>query len=227
IPMAFQDHKRLEDRDKGPNTGGMGAYGPVSFAGEAVVRSVADSVMTPVVQEMNQRGMDYKGFLYAGMMMTREGAKVIEFNVRFGDPEAQPAMMMLKSDLYSIISESINGNLTEENVLLKSGAACCVVLASKGYPEYYEIGLPICGLEGVNKMVEEAKKIERVKVFHAGTKKAGENIITAGGRILGVTAYSSEALAEAHRLAYSAVEKIRIQGNYHYRKDIGEKGLKK
>jgi phosphoribosylamine--glycine ligase len=199
----------------------MGAYGPAPIASLEVVRYVSDRMMAPIIRAMRDSGNEYKGFLYGGFMMTRDSPKVIEFNIRFGDPECQPAMMMLKSDLYEILSASLDGKLDKVKMEFNPGAACCVVLASPGYPESYKKGLAISGLD-------EAGGMPGVKVFHAGTKFDENNehvILTSGGRVLGVTGYSPEGIAGAQRLAYDAVSKIDIPGGFHYRKDIANKAL--
>lgn len=223
IEISIQDHKRLLDKDRGPNTGGMGAYGPAPVAPARIIKYVTEKIMTPVVQEMAEIGVPYQGFLYAGMMLTGKGPKVIEFNVRFGDPECQPAMMMIKSDLYKVLSQALEGKLEDINMEFNPGAACCVVLASKGYPKkkkYREV--PIIG-------IEEANKVEGVKVFHAGTKLKDDSIVTSGGRVLGVTAYSPKGIFDAKKLAYQAAEKIKTYGflkipsKLHYRKDVADK----
>ncbi len=219
LEISVQDHKRLLDGDCGVNTGGMGAYCPVPIASRKVVREIAENIMTPVIQEMKERGDEYKGFLYAGMILTEQGLKVIEFNVRFGDPECQPLMMIIKGDLYEYLSLATKGKLNETKIKFNSGAACCVVLASKGYPENYKIGLPISGLDDV-------ARINNIKVFHAGTKLDRNKILTNGGRVLGVTAHSLEGLTTAQKLAYKAVSKINISEGFHYRKDIAYKSLK-
>lgn len=218
LEISLQDHKPLLDGDKGPNTGGMGAYGPARIASVEVVRHVAENVMTPLVQRMKEQGTEYRGFLYGGFMMTKVGPKVIEFNIRFGDPECQPAMMMLKSDLYSAISSSLDGKLDQVKMEFNLGASCCVVLASQGYPESYKKGLLIGGLE-------DANRVNGVKVFHAGTKLDNRQILTSGGRVLGVTGYSSNGIADAQKLAYEGVSRITIPGDFHYRKDIANKSL--
>lgn len=209
--VPFQDHKRLMDDDKGPNTGGMGAYGPVPFVSKEIINDICKRILTPIVQELKKMGIIYKGFIYAGMIMTKYGPTVLEFNVRFGDPECQPAMMMLKSNLYDLLSNTLERRL--KNIQFHSGAACCIVLASKGYPESYKKGLPIYGLE-------DAERTENVKVFHAGTKKEGKTIISDGGRIFGVTGYSPNNIEEARNIAYDAVSKINIEGGFSYRRDI-------
>ncbi|MBC8500538.1 MAG: phosphoribosylamine--glycine ligase [Nanoarchaeota archaeon] len=226
IEISLQDHKPQLDGDKGPNTGGMGAYGPAPIASVDVVRDVAENIMTPVVQRMKERGEEYKGFLYAGMMMTKEGPKVIEFNVRFGDPECQPAMMMIKSDFYETLSLAMAGRLDEVDMEFNPGASCCVVMASVGYPGSYRKGLPIRG-------IEEVESVEGVKVFHAGTAQhKHEGLITSGGRVLGVTPYSPEGIKEARELAYSATDVIQIASStsyrgtvFHFRRDIASKAL--
>ena len=219
LEISVQDHKPLLDGDKGPNTGGMGAYCPAPIASADIVRHVADNIMTPVVQRMKTRDQEYKGFLYAGMIMTKDGPKVIEFNVRFGDPECQPSMMMLKGDLYTLLSSALDGKLDEVKAEFNPGAACCVVLASQGYPGSYKKGLSISGLE-------EAARVPGVKVFHAGTKIENDAIVTSGGRVLGVTAHSPNGIADAQRLAYRAVSEISIPGGFAYRTDIASKALK-
>lgn len=219
LDISLQDHKPLLDGDKGPNTGGMGAYGPAPIAPVSVVRQVANEIMNPVVQKMKEVGMEYKGFLYAGMIMTEQGPKVIEFNIRFGDPECQPAMMMSDGSLYDAISLSLDGKLSEAEIKFKEGASCCVVLASDGYPLKYEKGFPISG-------IDEANSIEGVKVFHAGTALKDGNVVTSGGRVLGVTAYSKEGIRAAQQLAYEGVSKISIPGGFSFRTDIAEKALR-
>jgi len=219
LEISIQDHKPLLDKDKGPNTGGMGAYAPASVANVDMVKYIAENIMTPIVQTMANDGVPYKGLLYGGMIMTNEGPKVLEFNVRFGDPESQPAMMMIKSDLYEVLSLALEGNLYGANIEFKPGASCCVVLASKGYPKKYKKGLKVSGLK-------EANSIKNVKVFHAGTKTYKDSILTAGGRILGVTSYSPKGIKEAQKIAYKAVSKIKIEGGFYYRKDIADKALK-
>src|SRR3989344_1626899 len=222
IPASFQDHKRLENDDMGLMTGGMGAYGPANHvAPPDVVQRVIDEIMTPVVQEMTRNGTPYVGFLYAGMMKTQIGLKVLEFNVRLGDPECQPAMKMLKTDLYDIITGALDGNVPP--IELNDGAACCVVLAARGDPDSKkgaaENGKSISGLE-------YAATIPGVKVFHAGTAidEVG-SIVTKGGRVLDVTAYSPQGIYKAKSLTYEAAEMITIRDGFHYRTDIGARAL--
>ena len=219
IEIALQDHKRLLDEDKGPNTGGMGAYGPAPIAPTKVIQEIADTVMTPVIQELKAQGTPYCGFLYAGMMMTQSGPKVIEFNVRFGDPECQPAMTMLDCDLFVLLQQALAGKLKECEFRFKPGASCCVVLASQGYPGSSQQGLKISGLT-------EANAVEGVKVFHAGTTQKDGAWYTAGGRVLGVNAYASSGLLEAQQRAYQAVQCLSVEGNFHFRTDIAAKALR-
>ena len=174
--------------------------------------------MTPVVQLMKKKGNEYKGFMYAGCMMTQEGPKIIEFNIRFGDPECQPAMMMIKNGLYQPLSLALEGKLDEINIEFNQGGANCVVLASQGYPGDYEKGLPITG-------IDDANSLPGVKVFHAGTKKDNKDIVTAGGRVLGVTAYSKHGIQAAQTQSYKAVSAINIPNGFAYRLDIGDKGI--
>jgi phosphoribosylamine--glycine ligase len=197
----------------------MGAYCPAPIASREIVKKIAEEIMTPLVLKMKSDGNEYKGFLYAGMIMTQQGPKVIEFNVRFGDPECQPTMMMIKTDLYRPLSLALEGKLDEANIEFNSGAACCVVLASQRYPENYKKGFQITGLN-------KAGKIKNIKIFHAGTKLDGDNIVTAGGRVLGVTGYSPSGIIHAQQLVYEAVSKINIHGGFYYRKDIADKAIK-
>lgn len=228
IEMSFQDHKQLLDGDKGPNTGGMGAYGPAPVASREIVRKIAEEMMEPVVKEIG-----FNGFLYAGMMMTSNGPKVLEFNVRFGDPECQPAMRMLKSDLYEILSSSLEGRLGQVKIELNPGAASCVVLAAKGYPGDYDDrkGLPILG-------INSAERINGVKVFHAGTKKEryhtgkiyeDNDIVVNGGRVLGLTNYSPNGIKDSLEFVYKGTSGILEQTGkevFVYRTDIGSKAFR-
>ncbi|MEK6819604.1 MAG: phosphoribosylglycinamide synthetase C domain-containing protein, partial [Nanoarchaeota archaeon] len=207
--MAFQDYKPVNDGDKGPNTGGMGAYGPVQFVSKELLKKINEEIMIPAVRETG-----YCGFFYVGMMQEPDDEiKVLEFNARFGDPEAQPAMMLLKGNLYEPMKFSLEGKVLESSLEIKNGASCCVVLASKGYPGNYEIGLPISG-------IDEAEKIDGVKVFLAGVKMENGSLITAGGRVVGVTNYSPEGINQSTKLTYKAASKIEIPGGFQYRKDI-------
>lgn len=221
ISISFQDHKRQFDGDIGKNTGGMGAYGPVPIAQRENVEELVEKFLNPLVREMSEDGNEYMGFIYMNVMQTPEGPKVLEFNARFGDPECQSAMMLLKSDLYDVMDASLTRNLKDIKLEYHSGSACCVVLPSRGYPEDYKqsLGLEINGLE-------EAALLDGVKVFHAGTKREGEKVLTSGGRVLGVTGYSPNGLQKAVERAYAGVSKINVCGGFSFRKDIGSKGLR-
>ncbi len=224
IKMSVQDHKRLLDDDKGPNTGGMGAYGPAIIANEEMVEHVCDKMMTPVVQRMKAKwSCEYKGFLYAAVIKTEDGPKILEYNCRFGDPEAQPIVMKLEKGLYQPISKALDGKLDKINIEFKPGSACCIVMASNGYPRSYEKGLPIGGLE-------EAAEHPNVKVFHAGTGLKDRKIVTAGGRGLGVTSYSPYGISYAKynaTEAVDAIDKATTELNnkivFIYRHDISDK----
>ncbi len=220
LGMAFQDRKSLLDNNQGPNTGGMGACGPVPFVSISMVNDIVDRMMTPIIKNISKDSDadNYHGFLYAGMILTQQGPKVLEYNVRFGDPECQPAMMLLRNNLYDACSSALNGGSAHKQMSFDAGSACCVVLTSPGYPGEFKKGLPISGLEEVSKM-------HNIKVFHAGTKKDGEQIITTGGRVLGVTAYSPFGIEQARNLAYEAAYKLSIPGGFHYRRDIGSKAV--
>ncbi len=215
---SSQDHKRVGDGDTGPNTGGMGAYSPAPVVTEQIISQITQEVLVPIVDGMNRNDSPYKGVLYAGIMITAGGPRVLEFNVRFGDPETQPILMRLKSDLIEVCLAVCEGTL--ENVTLKwdPRPAVCVVMAAGGYPGDYEKGKVITG-------IKDAEQIEDVKVFHAGTKRSGGNTVTNGGRVLGVTAMG-RTIAEAKKAAYKAVEKIKFDGAY-YRRDIADKAMKK
>lgn len=225
LGISVQDHKPLLDNDQGPNTGGMGAYAPAPIADTKEVNRIADKIMTNLVHYMYNEGMIYQGFLYAGMIMTDEGAKVLEFNCRFGDPEAQPAVQLLKNSLHQSIEAALDNKIRSIDMQVKPGSSICVVMASKGYPVKYDKGLPMGGLNGAN-------GLDGVKVFHAGTKYTENGIVTNGGRVLGVTAYSEKGLANAISKAYTAVDIIEKSTNklnnkpvFIYRTDIGAKGL--
>ena len=219
LPVSFQDHKPLLDGDKGPNTGGMGAYGPAPIADENLVGVVAKHIMTPVVQQMAKEGTPYKGVLYAGMMLTESGPTVIEFNCRFGDPETQPAMMLLQSDLYEVFDKMLAGTLRQEDVIVSNKHAMTIVMASCGYPGSYAKGKDIRGLG-------EQYNQNGTVIFHAGTKKVeGETFFkTNGGRVLGISALG-DTLQQARDRAYSLAGRVSFEGAY-MRRDIGAKALK-
>jgi len=216
IPMATsQDHKRIYDNDKGPNTGGMGAYSPTPVIGDSMAEQIQKNVIDKTVQSMKNEGIPFKGFLYAGIMLKDNKPYVLEFNARMGDPECQPIMMRMESDLYDYIIASMEGTLSKmPPISWKKQSAVCVVLASKGYPDSYPKNEEILGLDTQDK---------DTFVFHAGTIRNNYKVLTSGGRVLGVTALG-DTLQSAISNAYSRVEKISWPAKY-YRKDIGKKGL--
>ena len=216
IPMATsQDHKRIFDDDKGPNTGGMGAYSPTPIIDEHLASEIQEKIIDKTIVSMNKEGIEFKGFLYAGIMIKDGMPYVLEYNVRMGDPECQPILMRLDSDLYEYLLASYEGNLKDlPKISWKQEYAVCVVLASKGYPESYPKNDKITGFENIQ---------ENSFVFHAGTKKEDENILSNGGRVLGVTALGLT-LQNAIDHAYSACQKLDWKNKYH-RNDIGKKGL--
>lgn len=215
---ACQDHKRAFDGDSGPNTGGMGAYCPAPLATDESLRWIEEHVFIPTIHAMKRSRQPFRGVLYAGLMMTHQGPKVLEYNVRFGDPECQPLLMRLKSDLFDILEATVDGRLDElKDVEWDPRPAVCVVMAAEGYPANYASGKPIRGLD-------EADKIPDVKVFHAGTATMDGQVVTNGGRVLGVTALG-DTIAAAKRQAYSAVKCIRWDGAW-CRKDIADKAIK-
>jgi phosphoribosylamine--glycine ligase len=214
---AAQDHKPAGDGDTGPNTGGMGAYCPAPVLDEETLARVESGILVPVVHAMKRSRRPFKGVLYAGLMLTPAGPKVLEFNVRFGDPECQPLLMRLKTDLAEVMQAAIDGKLGEMDGLeFDDRPAICVVMASEGYPADYEKGHVISG-------IADADVMENVKVFHAGTKLEDGNVVNAGGRVLGVTAMG-DTISAAKLQAYKAVAKIRWQGAW-CRKDISDKAL--
>ena len=218
VMESSQDHKPIGDGDTGPNTGGMGAYSPAPVVTEAVMDQITREILVPTVDGMNRNGTPYKGVLYAGLMMTGGGPRVLEFNVRFGDPETQPILMRLKSDLLQVCLAVCDGRLDEVTLEWDPRPAVCVVMASGGYPGSYEKGKKITGLD-------EAERLEDVVVFHAGTTVKDGDIVTNGGRVLGVTALA-ETIGEAKEKAYRAVDKIKFDGAY-CRRDIADKAIKK
>lgn len=216
IPLASsQDHKRAFDGDEGPNTGGMGAYSPAPVVTDEVFKQISDEVLNKFLQGLKQEGLDYKGIIYAGIMLTQSGPKVLEFNVRFGDPETQAVLMRLKSDLADVMNKTAEGRVSEINLEWRDEPAVCVVMASGGYPAEYSKGHEITG-------IDEAEKTGAV-VFHAGTSLKDGKIVNSGGRVLGVTALGTD-IAEAVKNAYKAVEKINWK-DCRYRKDIAFRAL--
>ena len=217
IPLAgAQDHKRVGDGDVGPNTGGMGAYSPAPVLPPALEQVAMEKFIKPTVAAMAARGMPYLGVLYLGLMITKDGPKLVEYNCRFGDPECQVLMPRLKSDLLAALWGARDGKLTP--LQWHDDVALTVVMASKGYPGSYEKGHVITGLD-------EAAKLPGVTVFHAGTEQRGSDIVAAGGRVLNVTALGKN-VAEAQARAYAAVQKIQWNGAF-YRTDIGWRALKR
>lgn len=219
IPMvSSQDHKAAYDGDTGPNTGGMGAYSPAPVLTSELLSEVEEKILRPTVAGLLSEGIIFKGVLYAGLMITSRGPKVLEYNVRFGDPECQVVLPRLKSDLPTIMLSVIHRSLREQTIEWYDNHTACVVLASGGYPGSYKKGEIIKGLE-------DAAKLDDVYVFHAGTTEKSGKTVTAGGRVLGVTAWGNT-LQDALDKTYSAVDKISFKGA-HYRKDIGQKALKR
>ena len=214
---SSQDHKPIGDGDTGPNTGGMGAYSPAPVVTEDLMVQITREILVPTVDGMNRSGAPYKGVLYAGLMVTAGGPRVLEFNVRFGDPETQPILMRLKSDLLEVLLAVCDGTLDQVKLEWDPRPAVCVVMASGGYPDDYQKGKKITGLQ-------EAGQLEDVVVFHAGTKEQNGQIITSGGRVLGVTALG-RTIADAKAQAYQAVDKIHFDGAY-CRRDIADKAIK-
>ncbi len=213
---SSQDHKRALDGDRGPNTGGMGAYSPAPVLTPDLAQRVEQEILLPAVRALAAEGRPYRGVLYAGLMLTAEGPKVLEFNCRFGDPETQAVLPRLEGDLADALEAAAGGDLRGVSLSWRPDAAVCVVLASEGYPGPYEKGRPISGLE-------EAEAMADVLVFHAGTVRRDGQVVTAGGRVLGVTGLGPT-IAAARERAYEAVERIRFAG-CHYRRDIAHRAL--
>jgi phosphoribosylamine--glycine ligase len=217
LPMASsQDHKAVLDGDEGPNTGGMGAYSPAPVVTDEVHEKIIEKILRPVIYGMGEEGRPYKGVLYAGLMIYEGHPKVLEFNARFGDPETQPVLMRMKGDIIPILEACMKGTLSQHRIEWDTRASVCVVMASKGYPGDYEKGKIIDGLKEVSRM-------EKVFVFHAGTTLKGGQMMTNGGRVLGVTGLGED-IPRAIERTYQAVKKISWDG-VHYRTDIGQKAL--
>jgi phosphoribosylamine--glycine ligase len=217
VMESSQDHKPIGDGDTGPNTGGMGAYSPAPVVTDEMMSQIEREILVPVVDCMNRNDTPYKGVLYAGLMITAGGPRVLEFNVRFGDPETQPILMRLKSDLLEVCLAVCEQRLDEATLEWDRRSAVCVVMASGGYPGDYEKGKLITG-------IEKAEELNDVMVFHAGVAMKDGSLVTAGGRVLGVTALG-ETIADAKARAYEAAERIKFEGAY-YRKDIADKAIK-
>jgi phosphoribosylamine--glycine ligase len=215
--VGAQDHKRVNDGDLGPNTGGMGAYSPAPVLTESVLAQVKERILDPTMKGLRQDDIDFRGCLYVGLMIGPDGPKVVEYNTRFGDPETQVVLPRMDFDLAEIVLDCAEGLLDASKLKWKDEASACVVLASGGYPGTFEKGKPISGLE-------EAAKVPATIIFHAGTKKSGA-YVSSGGRVLGVTS-SGMGFRQALERAYEAVGKIRFEG-MHFRKDIGHRALER
>src|SRR5256885_1944620 len=215
FPTA-QDHKRALDNNEGLNTGGMGAYSPTPFLNDQQLAAVGKQILDPWLDGCVAEGIDFRGILYPGIMLTKDEPKVLEFNARFGDPETQVYLTRLENDFVELLDASVNGTLGKVELKWSPLASVCVVMASGGYPGSYAKGKPIHGLDG-------AARLPNLKVFHAGTARAGEQIVTSGGRVLGVTAWAKD-LRAAQSAAYAVVEQIKFEGA-HFRRDIAAKAL--
>jgi phosphoribosylamine--glycine ligase len=211
-----QDHKRALDGDEGLNTGGMGTYSPTPFLSGSGLAAVEKKILKPWLEGCAEEGIDFRGIIYPGVMLTPSGPKVLEFNARFGDPETQVYLARLRDDLVDLLEASTEGSLGQCELNWNAGCAVCVVMASGGYPGTYQKGKAISGLE-------ELESVANVKIFHAGTARSGKELVTNGGRVLGVTAWAED-LPRAREAAYAAVGKVQFEGA-QYRRDIGEKGL--
>jgi phosphoribosylamine--glycine ligase len=219
LPMvSSQDHKRVFDGDMGPNTGGMGAYSPAPVITKELEQTIMDKVMKPALRGMRSEGIKYKGILYAGIMVKDGAPYVLEFNCRFGDPETQPVLMRMESDLFDVLTALTDEKLSDIEIKWRPDASVCVVLASGGYPGKYEKGKVIKGLE-------EVKNMDNVMVFHAGTAFNNGEIVTSGGRVLGVTAIAKD-INSAKEKAYEAAGKINFKG-MHYRTDIADRAIRR
>ncbi|MCL4364350.1 phosphoribosylamine--glycine ligase [Patescibacteria group bacterium] len=214
--LPSQDHKRLNDNDQGPNTGGMGAYAPVPIASQKLIGRIEKEIVAPIIKAMKKEGCLYQGILYPGLILTKDGPKVLEFNCRFGDPETQPLMTMLKSDLLPILLSIVKGTADKQKIIFKPGASVCVVLAAPGYPGKYAKNLPINGLNDY----------KDVAVFHAGTGFKDKKILAMGGRVLGITSYG-RSIKEAIKKAYGVIGRkgVWFRGMV-YRQDIAHKAIK-
>jgi phosphoribosylamine--glycine ligase len=214
LPPA-QDHKAIFEGDEGPNTGGMGAYAPAPVIHKALLAQITEQIIEPAIRGMQAENRPYRGVLYAGLMITQEGPKVVEFNCRFGDPEIQAILPLLKTDIVDLMMEVVDRRLKPREPEILPESCICVIMASGGYPGNYQKGKPILGLD----------QVEDVYVFHAGTRREGDQILTAGGRVLGVTS-TGETFMEAREKVYQAIGKIAFDGAY-YRKDIGHRAMGK
>ncbi len=218
VPLATsQDHKQIFDGDKGPNTGGMGAYSPAPIVTDEMSAVVMKTIIDPMIKGLEREGINYRGVIYVGLMICDGKPYVLEYNVRFGDPEAQPILSRLDCDLFDLLKATAEGRLDEIDVKWKEGASICIVLASKGYPGSYQKGDAIQGLDAF-------KNSDDVVVFHAGTSFNNGEVVTSGGRVLGITALGDD-IKSAQANAYKAIEKINFDG-MQFRKDIGNKAIK-
>ena len=218
VPLEpAQDHKAIYDGNRGPNTGGMGAYSPAPIFTDTLAEEILENILKPTIKAMALEGRAYKGILYAGLMIIREEPKVLEFNVRFGDPETQPILMRMESDIVPLFLAAIEGRLDSQKIKWRKDASVCVVMASAGYPGSYPKGEKILG-------VDKLRNSSNTVVFHAGTKKVDNKLVTNGGRVLGVTSLGNT-VSEAIKNSYRAVSKISWE-NVYYRRDIGKKGVK-
>ena len=217
VPMvSSMDHKRALDGDEGPNTGGMGTIAPNPFYTKEVAERCMKEIFLPTIRAMKAEGRTFRGCLYFGLMITKDGPKVIEYNCRFGDPETQVVLPLLKTDLLTVMQATTGGTLDRLNVEFDTGAACCVILASGGYPTHYEKGKEI--------VVTDEEKLKGATVYHAGTALKDGRLVTSGGRVLGVTC-TAPTLREAVKKAYDAAEGVTFEG-VHFRKDIGARALR-
>jgi len=217
VPMIVaQDHKAAFDGDQGPNTGGMGCYAPTPFISADILAQIRETVLQTTIEGMRQEGTPYRGVLYAGLMLTEDGPQLLEFNIRFGDPETQAILPLLETDLFEILQACATDSLDATTVRWEAGACVCVVCSAPGYPGAFPVGSPISGLSAAESL--------GATVFHAGTKRVGEQLVTAGGRVLGVTGRAGD-LPSAIAVAYEAVGRVHFDG-MHYRKDIGAKALR-
>jgi len=214
---SSQDHKKIGEGDTGLNTGGMGTIAPLPFVADKLMHEIERNIVAPTILAMAEMGAPFSGILYPGLILTPDGPKILEYNVRFGDPETQTYMRLLDTDILDIFNACVDENLDKQEIKWKNLSACTIVLASKGYPENYEKEKIISG-------IEEAEMQSDIVVFHAGTKVAGQTLVTNGGRVLGVST-TGNTLEEALQKAYKAIEKISFKGMY-YRRDIGQSALK-
>ena len=216
VMETAQDHKAVDDGDTGPMTGGMGAYSPTTIVSDAMLRQIERDILVPTIDGLVREGIEYKGVIFAGLMITNNGPKVLEFNCRFGDPETQPLMMRLQSDVLDMMLAVTDGKLDQLDLKWDPRPAVTVVATSKGYPGKYPTKLPITGVDNADSMPD-------VKVFHSGTTKYNGQLVTNGGRVLGVTALGNS-VADAQKKAYRAMDEIKFEG-MHFRKDIGRQGI--